>query len=765
MCRHVLNTVRNAVGRSGEARFFKLEDGDFNQDDQVFQSVWFQRKSKRIQVMAFAHDHEWQLDFHTTFAGYLITNRDEVLNTADPTDGTHWMFPHLAAMKNVESVNQYVTDTLRSCVGHVRGVDEKTASHNIRYGAMDDLNACMLLDVVACLQRGDWYFTGDSAGFHYLMSLRNDLMASRALAGHVEPTAKVFLPDFTRVASELGEDIIAKLESISSHLFACLPFSDNPTDRLFHYRKILLSVIIVALPQIKEALGKDSSLVLTVTGEAARNSLHWKDLMSIRDLMLDNVKALNKIELVNVRTATQQELQDLQEEVKDLRNEIQVQSKGIADLSSKVDKLTDLLSNVLDSNPSPQVPPSRHIEFHQPLAVSPAVSQEEREESPVVRKSRKSSSDIISDKELPAKKLKVAKQQISITEMLSAGQSVKFSPKCFTNFTSMTISTVVMEVLLQDVDVKEKNPVDNITGNDQGRMKRLFRFIALFCNEKEYNLFIGRNRPFINRSNKAEFEQKKKEYNEIASSLEKRVVKYMNGALNRVFDSKTFKVSTFRRIMEEKRNNIDLKEHAENWETKTSEESESKVVQEAKNDKMKEELSKSTPKDLLSKLFELQQSRVEVYKQFNSGLENVLQSGNLTTYPDLTANITASFSVISNSIRCIIEIMQSQTDGSRSKEFQLEEVDLSTLSNCIKFTKQLQNLEKEKLNYTAALHLEKIRERNERLNIEARESGDEKVLNLLQQGVKGLQSKISGCIEQINETLEELRYASLDLQG
>ncbi|GFH58822.1 hypothetical protein CTEN210_15298 [Chaetoceros tenuissimus] len=202
--------------------------------------------------------------------------------------------------------------------------------------------------------------------------------------------------------------------------------------------------------------------------------------------------------------------------------------------------------------------------------------------------------------------------------------------------------------------------------------------------------------------------------------------------------------------------------------TKTSssiEESESKVVQEAKNDKMKEELSKSTPKDLLSKLFELQQSRVEVYKQFNSGLDNVLQSGNLTTYPDLTANITASFSVISNSIRCIIEIMQSHTDGSRSKEFQLEEVDLSTLSNCIKFTKQLQNLEREKLNYTAALHLEKIRERNERLNIEARESGDEKVLNLLQQGVKGLQSKISGCIEQINETLEELRYASFDLQG
>lgn len=202
--------------------------------------------------------------------------------------------------------------------------------------------------------------------------------------------------------------------------------------------------------------------------------------------------------------------------------------------------------------------------------------------------------------------------------------------------------------------------------------------------------------------------------------------------------------------------------------TSSSIESESKDaplnLQEAKNDKMKMELSKSTPKELLSKLFELQQSRVEVYKQFNSGLDNILQSGNLTTYPDLTTNITASFSVISNSIRCILEIMQNRIEGSKTKEFQLEKEDLSTLSNCIKFTKQLQNLEREKLNYTAALHLEKIRERNERLNVEARESSDEKVLNLLQQGVMDLQSKISRCIEQINETLEELRYASFDFQ-
>ena len=104
------------------------------------------------------------------------------------------------------------------------------------------------------------------------------------------------------------------------------------------------------------------------------------------------------------------------------------------------------------------------------------------------------SSDVFSEKKMPTKKLKVAPRgQMSITAMLSDGQSVKFSSKCFTNFTSMTISTVLKEVLLQEVDVKGKTPVDNIKGNDQGRMKRLFRFIALFCNKKEFDLFSGCN--------------------------------------------------------------------------------------------------------------------------------------------------------------------------------------------------------------------------------------------------------------------------------
>jgi len=195
-------------------------------------------------------------------------------------------------------------------------------------------------------------------------------------------------------------------------------------------------------------------------------------------------------------------------------------------------------------------------------------------------------------------------------------------------------------------------------------------------------------------------------------------------------------------------------------------------------------LSKLSPTNLLSKLFELQNSRVAVYKQFNNGLEDVLKSGNLTSYPHLTTSITASFAVVSSSVRDIQALLESRANPVANNNdiggADSNDIDIECVKNVVKFIQQLQGFEKEKLNLTAALHLEKIRERNERLDLDSRrgvekctnpnESGgdetgeDDRVLRLLRQGVSGLQGKIRDCVEQINDLLEELRYASHDLQ-
>lgn len=69
-----------------------------------------------------------------------------------------------------------------------------------------------------------------------------------------------------------------------------------------------------------------------------------------------------------------------------------------------------------------------------------------------------------------------------------------------------------------------------------------------------------------------------------------------------------------------------------------------------------------------------------------------------------------------------------------------------------KIIRQLQSLEKEKLNTTAALHLEQLREKNENIN------GNQSILDLLQEGIKSLQIKLGNIIPSINDLLEELRF-------
>ena len=67
----------------------------------------------------------------------------------------------------------------------------------------------------------------------------------------------------------------------------------------------------------------------------------------------------------------------------------------------------------------------------------------------------------------------------------------------------------------------------------------------------------------------------------------------------------------------------------------------------------------------------------------------------------------------------------------------------------------LQSSEREKLNVTAALHLERIREKNET----GEGSGDDRIHNLLRDGVASLRDQVTDLIERINDALEELRYA------
>lgn len=183
------------------------------------------------------------------------------------------------------------------------------------------------------------------------------------------------------------------------------------------------------------------------------------------------------------------------------------------------------------------------------------------------------------------------------------------------------------------------------------------------------------------------------------------------------------------------------------------------------SNKFKQELLGQPPSKLLQRLFQIQQERVSTYAEFNGGLETVLQSGNLTDYPHLTVTITAKFSVLSKSIRDIQGLLLTIDTGvdAGGVDTTLNNTN-PDLQSANKFVSRLQELEKEKLNLTAALHLDQMRERNESLGLELDQGGNARIAELLKESVKSIQSKVGDCIEKINEVLEELRYIAADLE-
>lgn len=182
--------------------------------------------------------------------------------------------------------------------------------------------------------------------------------------------------------------------------------------------------------------------------------------------------------------------------------------------------------------------------------------------------------------------------------------------------------------------------------------------------------------------------------------------------------------------------------------TSSAKEDDKEAVDKSKSSEVKNELAKQSSSELMKTLLTLQNERVQAFRKFNSGLDIVLESGNLSQYPTLTTSTTASFAVISKHVRNIENILKERGHERISK-----------------FIKQLQSFEKEKLNLTAALHLEKIRERNERLVLGDMESDtDKRILLLLEEGVRELLKKVQQCEEDINDILEEIRYETFDLE-
>lgn len=156
--------------------------------------------------------------------------------------------------------------------------------------------------------------------------------------------------------------------------------------------------------------------------------------------------------------------------------------------------------------------------------------------------------------------------------------------------------------------------------------------------------------------------------------------------------------------------------------------------------KLREGLKGLGKQGLLAAFRQAQEDRARAYAVFEEGLADVLRSREFGKYTGVCAEATAAFAALSN----LVNAVEAELGGGDSD------------SGCAAMLRRVQAEEKEKLNLTAALHLERCRLAT--LGCRGERDGTLSEAALLREGVKTLEGRLGAVKARINEVLEELRY-------
>ena len=170
---------------------------------------------------------------------------------------------------------------------------------------------------------------------------------------------------------------------------------------------------------------------------------------------------------------------------------------------------------------------------------------------------------------------------------------------------------------------------------------------------------------------------------------------------------------------------------------------------------------------LLKMVLTAQEDRVRTYRLYDEALGKVLVSNRLTDYPPACVAATAAFSVLSDTVSAIREEL---SDRASKRNDPL--VAASTSSSVINCIRDLQESEREKLQLTAAYHLERIRANNlkglDSSNVHGHNADEDEIdvdvreLSMLKKGIAELRSRIETSRSNINSIIEDLRCALVE---
>ncbi len=344
----ILATQRQAVGRGSEIQGFQWDGTFFNTSDNVLDANWIQTKTGKVSRMAFVDDKDWRLSMLVTWGGYIATKNGIV---SEKKSWDH-VFDDLP-----ENVSAHVTNViLKRVEGKVPGV-KKISSHCYRYGAIDDLNNNESLDYVCSLFRGGWDMEKFCTGFRYFKFKKEDVHASRVLAGYENPAVKVAAPSLSFIKDE---ELIKQLKEVADNLYGAIPNSEKPGDDLYTFKGVLLAATLENLEDMEVELTRENDYLRRISNAFKGQGLLWKQVLQIgkhlkqkrseenEKIRLEMDLGYNVQKTMNILLHNQERLEN---ELKESRAREAEQRSMITNLNAKMDLL---LSTLLPRDPRVQ---------------------------------------------------------------------------------------------------------------------------------------------------------------------------------------------------------------------------------------------------------------------------------------------------------------------------------------------------------------------------------------------------------------------------
>lgn len=224
----------------------------------------YQPKTSKVSVLPHCRDkRDWSLDVIVMLAAMLIADTD----THEHEDPEHPFIFTSIHNNNPYYAATMLSDVMKKVSDKVDGLTSKSASHDIRYGALADMQSNPDLQFICAIFRGDWAFLGDCTGLHYADRDPGAIDAGKALAGwkslrdNIESLDAMDIMDYL-LGERVDDTLRTKYKNLVASLFEGMPFSTNKGDQCYTLRNVFFCAIIEKLPEIikdlKHLRGKDS---------------------------------------------------------------------------------------------------------------------------------------------------------------------------------------------------------------------------------------------------------------------------------------------------------------------------------------------------------------------------------------------------------------------------------------------------------------------------------------------------------------------------